>query len=81
MQTQESTLPSTFEEVMAELSAILEQLETGDLSLEKSIQLYERGSELSRHGQTMLTEAQLKIDKLTRMGLSGVESKPYTEGQ
>jgi exodeoxyribonuclease VII small subunit len=81
MQTTDSTLPTTFEEVMAELSAILDQLETGDLSLEKSIQLYERGAELSRHGQSMLTEAQLKIDKLTRLGLSGVESRPYTEGQ
>ncbi len=81
MQTIETPLPGTFEEVMAELSGILDQLEGGELSLERSIQLYERGAALSRHGQAMLTEAQLKIDKLTRMGLSGVESRPYTEGQ
>lgn len=71
------TLPETFEDVMKELTQILERLESGDLSLEDSVRLYERGALLSRHGQEMLTQAQLKIDKLMRLGISGIETKPY----
>ncbi len=76
----EEGLPAAFEDVMKELTRILERLEAGDLSLEESVRLYERGALLTRHGQEMLTQAQLKIDKLMRMGISGIETKPYGEG-
>lgn len=76
----EEGLPAKFEDLMKELTLILERLESGELSLEESMRLYERGALLSRHGQEMLEQAQLKIDKLMRIGISGVETKPYGEG-
>ncbi len=81
MSGSEPSFPPTFELIMQELTGILEQLESGDLSLEQSIQLYERGVLLGRHGQGLLQDAQLKIDKLTRMGIVGVESSTPPEEQ
>ena len=37
-----------FESAVAELDAIVKQLEEGDLALEKSLELYERGVQLAR---------------------------------
>jgi len=39
----------TFEEAMADLEQVVTQLERGDVALEDSIALYERGAELKKH--------------------------------
>ena len=55
----------SFEEAMAELEAIVQRLERGQLDLEASIAAYERGTALRQHCQEKLRQAQLRVDKLT----------------
>jgi exodeoxyribonuclease VII small subunit len=54
-----------FESAITELEALVDQMETGDLSLEASLAAYERGVRLTRHCQTALRHAELKIKQLT----------------
>ena len=55
----------TFEEAMAALEKVVSQLERGDVPLEESIQLYERGAELKARCETKLKEAEEKIAQIT----------------
>lgn len=57
-----------FESAIAELEKIVKQLEEGDLTLEKSLALFERGVELSRYCHDQLGAAQRRIDLLTERG-------------
>ncbi|GHU05816.1 exodeoxyribonuclease 7 small subunit [Betaproteobacteria bacterium] len=50
-----------FETALAELEQIVQNMENGSLSLEESIGAYQRGSELLRHCQQQLGEAERKI--------------------
>lgn len=54
-----------FETALAELEALVEQMESGELSLEASLAAFERGVKLTRHCQAALTEAELKVKVLT----------------
>lgn len=54
----------SFEGALAELEAIVRDLETGKTSLEKSISSYERGVALKTHCEVKLREAQSKIEKI-----------------
>lgn len=55
----------SFEEALAELESIVATLETGKATLEDSITAYERGSQLRRHCESKLRDAQAKIEKIT----------------
>lgn len=55
-----------FEKALAELEAIVKQLEAGNLSLEKSLELFARGVELAKTCKARLDEAELKVSKLTK---------------
>jgi exodeoxyribonuclease VII small subunit len=57
-----------FESAIAELEKIVKQLEEGDLSLDKSLALFERGVELSRYCHEQLGAAQRRIEVLTERG-------------
>jgi exodeoxyribonuclease VII small subunit len=57
-----------FESAIGELEAIVKQLEEGDLALDKSLALFERGVELSRYCHDRLGEAQRRIEVLTEKG-------------
>ena len=57
-----------FESAIAELEAIVKQLEGGDLSLDTSLALFERGVELSRYCHDQLGAAQRRIEVLTERG-------------
>lgn len=57
-----------FESAAAELDAIIRKLEEGDLPLEKSMELYERGLQLSRFCHTKIEEAERRIELLTDRG-------------
>jgi exodeoxyribonuclease VII small subunit len=52
------------EKAMTELEEIVEQLESGDQSLDKSLQQFERGVKLSRDCQAALDEAEQKVQVL-----------------
>ena len=54
----------SFEDALAELEAIVRQLETGDAALEDSIALYERGAALKAHCEAKLKSAQEKVEKI-----------------
>jgi exodeoxyribonuclease VII small subunit len=51
----------TFEQAFAELEESVRTLERGDLPLEESLALYERGQELSAYCAKLLDEAELKV--------------------
>ena len=57
-------LEFNFEQTLAELEAIVEQMERGDLGLEESIRNFERGITLTRACQKALTEAEQKVQIL-----------------
>ncbi len=57
-----------FETAIAELERIVKQLEDGDLPLESSLQLYERGVQLSRYCHGRLEEAERRIEILNERG-------------
>ncbi len=61
-----------FETAMAELEKIVDQLEKGQVGLEDSIKLYERGEELKKHCDALLKGAEARIEKITL----GADGKP-----
>jgi exodeoxyribonuclease VII small subunit len=65
-----------FEAALAELDGLVKKLEEGDLSLEQSLALYERGVQLSRFCHARLEEAERRIEVLTERG----ELKPAPVG-
>jgi exodeoxyribonuclease VII small subunit len=56
--------PGSFEEQLAELEKIVEQLEHGDLTLEQSVSLFERGVHLSNACKVQLSSAESRIQVL-----------------
>ena len=57
-----------FEAAIAELESIVKKLEEGDLSLEQSLELYERGVTLSRYCHSRLEAAEKRIEILNERG-------------
>jgi exodeoxyribonuclease VII small subunit len=57
-----------FESAVAELDTIVKKMEEGDLTLEKSMELYERGLQLSRFCHARLEEAERRIEVLNERG-------------
>jgi exodeoxyribonuclease VII small subunit len=57
-----------FEAAIAELETIVKKLEEGDLSLEQSLALYERGVQLSRFCHGRLEDAERRIEILSERG-------------
>ena len=57
-----------FEAAIAELESIVKKLEEGDLALERSLELYERGVQLSRFCHTRLEDAEKRIEILNERG-------------
>jgi len=55
----------SFEEAMAELESVVGQLERGDVPLEQSIMLYERGAALKKRCEAKLKEAEEKVATIT----------------
>ena len=54
-----------FEDALAQLEKIVGQLESGEAPLEKSIELYERGTALKAHCEARLKAAEAKVEKIT----------------
>jgi exodeoxyribonuclease VII small subunit len=57
-----------FESALAELDIIVRKMEEGELSLEKSMELYERGLQLSKFCHTTLEAAERRIELLNDRG-------------
>lgn len=54
----------TFEAAMAELEKVVRDLESGNVELEKSIALYERGARLKAHCEAKLKAAEERVEKI-----------------
>ena len=61
------------EKAMAELETLVEQLEAGELTLDKSLQQFEKGVRLIRDCQAALTEAEQKVKLLIDSELKDVD--------
>ena len=55
-----------FEKAMFRLEKIVEELERGDLDIDKSLEIFEEGIKMSRLCSKKLNEAEAKIEKLTK---------------
>ncbi len=55
-----------FETAMKKLEKIVEELEKGELDIDKSLEIFEEGIKMSRVCSKKLTEAEQKIEKLTK---------------
>ena len=53
-----------FEKALEQLEGIVEDLESGDLSLENSLKSFEKGIKLARQCQEQLSKAELQVQKL-----------------
>ena len=69
----------TFESSLKELERIVEQLEAGDLPLERSLELFEQGVRLSRDCQKRLDEAERKVEILIKGSDGGYAPTPFDE--
>lgn len=65
--------PASFEAALAELEAIVRDLEAGQLPLEESLAAYERGAALLKHCQETLAGAEQKLQILENAGLRDFE--------
>lgn len=54
----------SFENSLQALDAIVEQMESGQLSLEESLDLFEKGVKLTKSCQKILSDAETKMEKL-----------------
>lgn len=64
----------TFEQSLTELESVVERLEQGDMQLEESLELFERGVSLIRDCRSRLTSAERKIEELTESMNSDLEA-------
>jgi exodeoxyribonuclease VII small subunit len=60
-----------FEEALKRLTAIVERLESGELSLEQSLALFEEGTRLSRTSQAQLDAAEKRVEELLAIDAAG----------
>ncbi|MEM1383366.1 MAG: exodeoxyribonuclease VII small subunit [Pseudomonadota bacterium] len=54
----------SFEDALSALELVVRDLESGEVPLERSIELYERGAALKAHCEAKLRDAELKVEKI-----------------
>ena len=67
----------TYEQAAERLESVLESLESGELSLEESLALYELGAALAEHCELKIEEAELRVRKWQSTG----QAEPLTDWQ
>ena len=68
-----------FEAALKQLEQIVEQLEAGDLALERSLELFEQGVRLSRDCQRRLDQAERRVEILLKDEGGGYSPSPFEE--
>ena len=63
--SKQKTETASFEEALNELEALVERMESGDLTLEESLAAFEQGISLTRHCQEALQVAEQKVEILS----------------
>ena len=67
-----------FDAILARLRQVVQQLESGELSLEQSLAVYEEGVQLARKGQQQLAAAEKRVEILVSAS-GGIETVPFDE--
>jgi exodeoxyribonuclease VII small subunit len=79
--SQSTAKPPTFEEALAQLDAIVQELEEGQIGLADGLTRYEQGVKLLKQCYQLLERAERKIELLSRVDSNGqVESEPFDDG-
>ena len=68
--------PESFEAAYRELQQVVAQLETGDLDLERAVQLFERGSVLAQTCERIVDAAELRVTRLAAESASPLSDAP-----
>jgi exodeoxyribonuclease VII small subunit len=71
--------PESFEHLFRELEATVGKLEAGDLSLDESLALFQRGMELSKKCGELLDHAELRIKELVPQANGEVDVEEFEE--
>jgi exodeoxyribonuclease VII small subunit len=64
--TSQSNAPLTFEAGLEQLESIVKEMESGELPLERALELFEKGMKLSETCRKQLEEAETRVEILTR---------------
>lgn len=72
--------PDNFEASLDELESVVKQLETGELPLEESLKLFEKGMELSAVCKKQLEDAETRVEILLKKG-GDVKPVPFDPKQ
>jgi exodeoxyribonuclease VII small subunit len=67
-----------FDAILARLREVVAQLESGELTLEKSLAVYEEGVQLARKGQQLLAAAEKRVEVLVSAS-GGIETVPFDD--
>lgn len=70
----------SFEEALAELEKLVNDLDAGNVPLEKSVELYDRGELLRAHCKKKLDDAELKIKEISKTA-DGVSAQTIANPQ
>jgi len=74
--TNKQTSPQSFETALTTLEEIVQQMEQGELSLDESLQHFEQGVQLTRYCQTILQDAEQRINVLMADGTEAAYASP-----
>ena len=66
MPEEAQSTPESFESCLDQLEKVVKELEAGDLQLERSLELFEKGMALSETCRKQLTEAETRVELLIR---------------
>ena len=68
-------ITDTYEQIFVELENIVEKMDSGDISLEKSLELFEEGMGLIKDGKKKLDQAESKVKTLIKDSDSHISKK------
>ena len=71
--------PMSFETCLDELEKVVKQLESGDLPLERALELFENGVELGNTCRKQLEEAESRVETLIKRG-GQMQPEPFRPG-
>ena len=74
--TRQTAAPTSYEQAVGELERLVQQLESGQMTLDDTLQAYARGAELLRYCRERLQAIEQQVQVL-----DGTELKPYADGE
>jgi exodeoxyribonuclease VII small subunit len=72
-----NTHSAQFEQSLQKLEALVKNLEAGTLPLEESLTAFQEGVGLVKNCQTLLSQAEQKVEMLIKASAENIETKPF----